>query len=432
MVASPADDTLIRGWIQQSERVFAAGQRTEAAQWLERARAAAPEHPLVLNAMAVQRLHAGDALSARALLERAIAGDAGNPNFWINLASVFHQLGLADEEANALERTLSLEPRHLYALLQKAALLAQRGETRAAAVVYRNALQTIPRGAQLPEMLKVPLQRAVDAVKANDQELEAFLSARLQPVREQHAGDDSTRFDHCFDVLLSKRRIFTPQPTFLHFPKLPALEFYPRELFPWLAELEGATSDIRSEFERIYAEDAERLEPYITYGEGVPLNQWRELNHSRKWSVFYLWRNGQRVTENAARCPKTAAVLETLPKADVPAHAPNVFFSILAPGAHIPAHTGVTNTRLVVHLPLVIPENCRFRVGTDTRPWKAGEAWVFDDTIEHEAWNDSAEPRAVLIFDVWNPYLSPAERDLVRVITHGVGEYYESGSPSRE
>jgi aspartyl/asparaginyl beta-hydroxylase (cupin superfamily) len=67
-----------------------------------------------------------------------------------------------------------------------------------------------------------------------------------------------------------------------------------------------------------------------------------------------------------------------------------------------------------VHLPLIVPEGCRFRVGGDTRSWEVGRAWVFDDTIDHEAWNTSDELRAILIFDVWNPYITPIERDLLR------------------
>ena len=91
------------------------------------------------------------------------------------------------------------------------------------------------------------------------------------------------------------------------------------------------------------------------------------------------------------------------------------------PRTHIPPHTGVTNTRLTVHLPLIVPPNCGFRVGSETREWVPGKAWVFDDTIEHEAWNRSDAPRAVLIFDIWNPILTAAERDLVRAATEVVG-----------
>jgi aspartate beta-hydroxylase len=89
---------------------------------------------------------------------------------------------------------------------------------------------------------------------------------------------------------------------------------------------------------------------------------------------------------------------------------------VLQPRTTIPPHTGSTNARITVHLPLVVPPGCRFRVGGETREWREGEAWAFDDTIEHEAWNDSDSPRAILILDVWNPLLSEAERAVVRAI----------------
>jgi aspartyl/asparaginyl beta-hydroxylase (cupin superfamily) len=99
-------------------------------------------------------------------------------------------------------------------------------------------------------------------------------------------------------------------------------------------------------------------------------------------------------------------------------------FSILDAKTRIPPHTGVSNTRLIVHLPLVVPPGCGFRCGGTTREWTPGKAFVFDDTIEHEAWNDGDEPRAVMIFDIWSPYLGEAERELVRRATVAVGEYY--------
>jgi aspartate beta-hydroxylase len=83
---------------------------------------------------------------------------------------------------------------------------------------------------------------------------------------------------------------------------------------------------------------------------------------------------------------------------------------------------------VIVHVPLVLPGACRFRVGSQTREWRMNEAWVFDDTIEHEAWNDSAYPRAVLIFDIWNPFLTETEREVIRETVPAMAEYY--GAPS--
>jgi aspartate beta-hydroxylase len=420
----PADEAEIRALVQTAERARMAGRHDEFQRVLAQAQARAPEHPAVLNALAVQQLQNGDVLAAHRLIERALEKDAANPSFWFNLATTSRALARDEDEARALDRALALEPRHLPALLQKAALLEQQGKPKAAAKMYQNALQTIRPGAQLPEALRPRIQHAFDAVRANDAALADFLAQALGSARTRHAAERQDRFDHCIDGFLGRRRLFTPQPTFLHFPELPTPEFYRREEFPWLDEIEAATPAIRSEFERVFAEDAGRLEPYIAYPEGVPLDQWAELNHSRKWSVFYLWRDGKPLDEHLARCPTTAAMLAKAPLSDVPGYAPTAFFSILDAKSRIPPHVGVTNTRLIVHLPLVVPPGCGFRVGSETREWRVGQSLIFDDTIEHEAWNESEVPRAVLIFDIWNPYLTAAERELVRTAVQGIRDYY--------
>jgi aspartate beta-hydroxylase len=375
-----------------------------------------------LTQRAIEAMRRGDAPSARAGLERALQIDERNPALWLNLASVFRQLQLPADEAQALERVLAIEPRHLLALLQKGSLLDIQGKTRQAARVYQSALQTIPPGAQLAPHLERAVQRAQEVIRANQQELDAFLNARL-------SGERTVRFNRCIDGLLAKKPLYVPQPSFMYFPFLPAYEFYAREGFPWLDEIEAATPVIRAEFEKVFAEDQDRLQPYIAYPQGVPLDQWAELNHSRKWSVFYLWKEGVPLADHIARCPQTAALLEKVPRSDVPSHSPSAFFSILDAHSRIPPHTGVTNTRLIVHVPLIVPAGCGFRVGGEQREWKPGQAFVFDDTIQHEAWNDSDVPRAVLIFDIWNPYLTEAERHLVRTATQAIGEYYSGETP---
>ena len=156
--------------------------------------------------------------------------------------------------------------------------------------------------------------------------------------------------------------------------------------------------------------------PYIHYPPGTPENQFAELNHDSRWSSLWLWKDGVAQEEPMARCPETTAVLSRLPLADQPGFAPTALFSALAPHTRIPPHTGSTNSRLLVHLPLVLPGPAGFRVGNEVRTWHIGEAWAFDDTIEHEAWNDADETRVILIFDIWNPLLSAAERELVSAL----------------
>ena len=85
----------------------------------------------------------------------------------------------------------------------------------------------------------------------------------------------------------------------------------------------------------------------------------------------------------------------------------------------------------MVHVPLIVPPGCGFRVGAERREWHPGNAFVFDDTFEHEAWNDSDVPRAVLIFDIWSPSMSIAERELVSEASAAMSDFYGTGSSSR-
>jgi len=164
----------------------------------------------------------------------------------------------------------------------------------------------------------------------------------------------------------------------------------------------------------------------------VPENKWTSLNRSLDWSALHLWRDGERIDDVCLRAPKTAALVESLPLCRIPGRAPAVFFSILKAGKHIPPHTGVTNVRSIVHLPLVVPAGCTFRVGGEIRRWVEGKAFVFDDTIEHEAHNPTDRDRAVLILDCWNPHLSEAEQGMIRSMYQAMNAQWVMGASSAE
>lgn len=424
MSAVATDDARIRSLIDAADQAAAAGQHAEAARLLAAAEAAAPRDPRVLNALGMYALKTGEFDAARRRFEDAVRLDARAPLLWFHLALARRAQGDAEAEAAALEKALELDPYFYLALLQKSTLLEKRGKHRQAAQTYRAFLQCVPPAAQQTPGLQQGLERASAALAANSAALERFLQSRLAATQAAHRAASQERFNHCLDVLLDKRRIYTPQPTFMHFPKLPALEFHERAEFPWLQAFEAATEQIRGELLQCLASDTDGVVPYVEYPSGTPLNQWRELNHSRRWGAYYLIKAGTRLERHLERCPKTAALLAAAPLAEVPGEAPTAFFSILEPRTRIPPHTGVTNTRLVVHVPLVIPPGCGFRVGSETREWQPGQAWVFDDTLEHEAWNTSDQPRAILILDIWNPFLTPAERALVSAATAAMNEYY--------
>ena len=417
-----ADDRRVRQLFESAGQAFARGRAQEAERLLRQAEAEAPQHPLVLNESARRLIVAGNYAGAHGLLDQALKAEPSNPSIWMNLAGVMRGLKRPDEEMAALQKVLALEPRDMRAMLQAATLHELRGEERAAAAAYRKALQMLPRGVEPPRELRPILDHAKATVEANEAKLEGFLEDRLKELRARHADESLARFDRCLDTLLRKRRIYRPQPTFMYFPNLPAFEFYDRDDFPWLDSIEAATDDIRAELISVLADGPSSLQPYIS--QQGPQEEWRELNNSRRWGVFYFWQAGIEHPENTVRCPKTIEALKAWPRCDLPGSGPSAVFSILDAKTRIPPHTGVNNARLIVHLPLIVPTGCGFRVGAETREWEPGKAFVFDDTIEHEAWNDSDVPRAVMIFDIWNPYVSETEREMVRALTVGVGDFY--------
>jgi aspartate beta-hydroxylase len=421
---APLDDATIIRVLQASKAEAAAGRMPESDQMLARLAQAAPNHPAVLNELGVRMLARGVADQAHALFVRATSIDQRHPALWANLASSLKALGRRAEELDAIERALVLEPRHLSALLQKGAYLEESGDTRNAARVYQDALACIPPGAEVPPNIRESLNHAKALVAADVSALAAALEEPLAAARARHGGGRERRVDRCLDTLMGRRKIFHSQPTWMYFPELPAIEFFDRADFPWLDAFEAAADEIRGEFLSVLVADREGLQPYIDFPPSMPLDQFRELNRSRRWSAYFLWNQGVPNHGHIARCPTTARLLETAPRCRVEARAPTAFYSILDANTRIPAHVGVTNTRCTVHLPLVVPPDCGFRVGSTTREWAPGQAWVFDDTIEHEAWNLSDTPRAVLIFDVWNPLVTAVERDMIQTATEIYGQYY--------
>jgi aspartate beta-hydroxylase len=402
----------------------------EARKLVEMALARAPQQPLVLNAAGGHMHRTGNAAGARELYERAIALDSSSKVLWLNLAAACRTLGDTNAEGAALEKALALEPRYVVALLQKGELMERLGNPKAAAMVFGAALASIASGMPVSQNLAAAIAHAQEVVRANARALEAFLEEQIGPLRQLHSAADQQRFDGCRDILVGKRRAYASEPKEILFPYLPAIEFFKREDFPWLDLLESATDEIAAEAVAALGSDRAGFMPYVDFPPGTPIDQWAPLNHSMDWSVYSLWHDGVQVAAHQAQCPRTTAVLAQLPMCDVPNYAPGAYFSVLKPHTRLPPHTGTTNTRSIVHLPLVIPEGCRFRVGSDVRAWQKGQAWVFDDTIEHEAWNDSDETRIVLIFDIWNPLLTSAERDLARALTLGLGQFYGADAPT--
>lgn len=375
-----------------------------------------------LKALGQRAFRAGDLAGARDYYQRVVQADGNDPQQWVNLAVVCQ--GLRDEagEEAAIKGALARDPLDLLALILRANFLERQGRRHDAAQAYGAVITVSPPLDRLHPDLRPSVAHALEFRDRYDREIAQFLDDALAPHYRELSGERLGRFRDSVDMMVGRKRRYESHSEIYHYPSLPAIEFFEREDFPWLDGIEAATDAIRDEFVSILQAE-EGFTPYITYPQGVPLNQWVELNNSPRWSAFHLYKMGERVPANVAKCPRTMQALEAAPQPEMPGRTPSAMFSLLKPRTTIPPHTGVTNARLVVHLPLIVPAGCRFRVGNQTREWIPGKAWVFDDTIEHEAVNDSDQLRVVLIFDIWHPHLTPAERLLITRMTQAIGEF---------
>ena len=175
-------------------------------------------------------------------------------------------------------------------------------------------------------------------------------------------------------------------------------QFFPPEQFPWVAELEANSSVIRKELDTVLAR-----QEYVPNHQDISPDQ-KHLTTGGNWKTFFFFAYGISAPGNCQRCPRTAELLKKVPGAKT------AFFSILAPHAHIPPHCGPYKGVIRYHLGLVVPkpeDSCRLRVEDSVRHWEEGKSLLFDDTFQHEAWNDSDQTRVVLFMDVLRPLPFP-------------------------
>jgi aspartyl/asparaginyl beta-hydroxylase (cupin superfamily) len=369
-----------------------------------------------MNRAAMQALAAGNFAAAEAALTEAVGRDSGSIVLWLNLAVVRRQRGDAEGAQAALREVLRLDSRNFAALLMQAALLDGQGKEVQAAVAYGIALAQAPPERHLDAPTRQALLRAREVHDRYVGELGRYIQQHAADARSRCTPAERKRVEAFIETTLRRRKRYQQEPTDFYYPGLAPIEFYERGEFPWLEEFEAATGTVQRELARVLVEDEKEFAPYIQYDDHLPLEQWRELNRNPRWSAFHFYDQGRPVEARCRRAPGTYAAVCRLPQAQVERRSPTAMFSVLQPKTRIPPHHGVANFRLVVHLPLVLPPACGFRVGGETREWRIGEAWVFDDTIEHEAWNDSGEVRIILICDIWNPRLSPDEQAAIRAV----------------
>jgi aspartyl/asparaginyl beta-hydroxylase (cupin superfamily) len=402
------------------------GDRALAAKLWAEILALDPQHYRALMAKGRHDAQRGDLEAARLAFLRAAPLNRTDPTAWIQVAQIHRQRGEDALEEEALFEALKVDASDLLALLMRGQLFERQGKTHQAAKAFGGAAVVAPPMDRLRPDLRLAVAHASTYRAHYAQTMAAFLDERLESGYRDSAGEDLERFQLAVDIMLGRKRRHDSKPAQFYVPGLLPVEFFPREDFPWLDAIEAGTDRIRDEFLEVLKSD-EGFVPYLTYPLDQPLNQWVELNNSPRWSGYHLIKDGAPVPAGAAKCPETMRLLAGAPQPDQPGRTPVALFSLLKPRTHIPPHNGVSNARLLVHVPLIIPESCGFRVGNQTRQWVPGKAWVFDDSVEHEAWNNSDKLRVILIFDIWHPSLTAAERTMIATLSSALNEF--GGAP---
>lgn len=361
---------------------------------------------------ALDALQGGRTDQARRALDTVTATGRANAQIWLLLATVCRAQKDRSAEEAALDKVLEMEPRAIRALIMKADCRAAVADYRIAVSLYKKARniaanEPLPPGQSLPPDLVAELRRAEAAAAQLDARyalhLETTLAAQGLPPESR-----SPRFQQSLDIMSDKKRIFLQEPTGYYFPELPQIQFYDRADFDWVPAVEAATDVIRQELLAVMATGIGDFTPYIRPEPNQP--RYHPLFNKPDWSALFFAENGRLFDETIERCPETWKAVQAAPLPWIDGWEPTVMFSLLRAGTLIPAHTGTHNTRLICHLPLIVPPECGFRVGNQVREWEEGKLLIFDDTVEHEAWNNSGEDRVVLIFGIWRPELSDQER----------------------
>jgi aspartate beta-hydroxylase len=408
-----------QGHVLEAERAFSALLRD------------APDDSDALNFLATCAHGRGRADEALALLDRAHAVHPQDATTLTNLGILYREQNRLDEARHALSHAMQLAPDFFTTRLRLGEVLQALGRTAEALPVYFGAIMTAQaRGrwrsdATTEPALRPLVRHAIGFIELGRRKL---FGALLNPLRERHGAAALARVEKCLATYLGEMPAQYPdpaqRPSFLYFPDLPTTRFLERELFPWYADLEAGSAEIRQELLHVLAED-QGFEPFFGHVEDQ-----KRLHSSlsgeagtEAWNTFFFYRHGRRNDDNARRCPQTAALLDAAPLCRVRDHGPEACFSVLMPGSRILPHRGVTNTRVVTHLALIVPEDCALAVSGQTQTWQEGTCFTFDDTFEHEAWNRSAEIRVVMLMDTWNPWLTEIERIALTELIGAIGDF---------
>jgi len=416
--------------IEAARRLVASSRYDDAEYVYAKLLEASPSEMEAVAYVSSRALARGQAGRAIQVLEQAAAQSPGSADIQRELGIAYKFSGRLDAALDALSKAATLNQSDYLSRLLLGHMLENLGNSYGALTHYFGALAIAQmNGAWFDEATTPPgqsdlVKHATRYVCAGRAELLANVMA---PLIARHGPSAMERVTQSIAIYLGDAPAnyadSRQQPLFFYMPGLPTHPYFDRSFFDWMEELESKTDPIRLELRSVLAA-GDRLEPfhgalsdkqlahYLANPDGKP-----------NWDSYFFYRHGNRFESHCDECPNTIAALDRVPLARIREHAPESMFSVLTPGTHILPHRGVTNTRLVAHLPLIVPENCAIVVGGETHVWQEGRVVVFDDTFEHEAWNRSAETRTVLILDIWNPYLDESERDALTRLVPAIGDF---------
>lgn len=357
-------------------------------------------------------LQAGNIDKAVKILQDLISKDENNGDAWTALAICYQKAGQKESYCKALDKALLLQPQNIKTLIMYGLHYETEGELSAAIKKYSAALShsdTVPPSA-------ISLLNDLEKIRTRLPILTKQLEQRIESeLLEFGLGDQlaDRRFNMALDIMYGRKNIFYQEPHQFYFPELPQRQFYDPKEFSWFSDLTNRWEDIRDEAVAIMAEREKYFAPYLISDPSQAVSEDITLLDNDDWSAYYLIKDSVPQNDNIKRCPVTMSALERAPLSNVPGQTPSVLFSLLQPDTHIVPHSGMLNTRLICHLPLVVPDGCGFRVGNEEIEWQPGIPVIFDDSIEHEAWNRGIEQRIILLFEIWRPELSQREQELI-------------------
>lgn len=360
-------------------------------------RAAQPRSPDIALELAQTQAAAGQLALAEYTLQQQLAISPEQPPLWLLLGQVRAAMG---------NRTGSLKS--WYQAIQ-----------RAQASGAWTSRETTP-----PELVDDVLA-VIEATRIGRREL---LLDSFADLRSEFGSARLSRVDRAIAAYLgeleARPRHPRQRPKFLFMPDLPQDPFVDPFRQPWAATLRDAYPSIRREALELLAEET-GFAPFLEFQPGARMDDYIGGDGAHPaWDAFFFYRHGQRFDANHSRCPVTSSVLDGIELCRIRDQAPEICFSLLRAGSHIKAHHGVTNTRLVMHLPLLVPAECALNLlDVGAHAWREGELMMFDDTFEHEAWNRSDSPRLILLMDCWNPDLSDVEKRALKQLVETISDF---------